>query len=73
MNYLLAQHRKPAVPKELRTIYFLSGRMELTPSMNKKFYRLQRGYLGELNFYNFIRNANLNKLTSEKIVELYLC
>lgn len=61
MGYLFTHHQHPAVPKELRTIYFLSGRMALSSSMKRQFYRLKRGYLGELTFHNFLKMHQLRK------------
>lgn len=51
----IANHQQPAIPTELKQTYYLSGRMDYSKTLRKKFDQLQRGYKGELIFHELIK------------------
>src|SRR5690625_471256 len=61
MKYLF--HGEPQVPPELQLFTFLNTRKILSPKEEQTYHYLQKGYIGERNFFNFL-NENLpeNKL-----------
>lgn len=48
---MISNHRKPIIPIRLYDIYYLSGRISLSSPEKNHFYRLQKGFLGELAFH----------------------
>lgn len=58
------KHRRPAIPNELQTIYYLSGRQNLSQNLRQKFRQLQRGFLGELAFHQLLKKQKFSSPTS---------